>query len=115
MRHAQFPRIRFTISALMALVASIAVLIALVLPLVHLGKPCCLTPIQTAQWLLRAPAKASCTNCHGTARPSPSGSVILAMQPAAETCPMLPAQTASKSCMACHTNPATKSKMPPEN
>ncbi len=115
MPRTRFPRIRFTISALMALVATIAILTMLILPLVRLGKCPMLSTAQTARWLLSSPGQASCTNCHGTPNASPGGSAILAMKPAAETCPTLPAQTASKSCTACHTNPATKSKMPLEN
>jgi hypothetical protein len=115
MRHTRFPRIRFTISALMALVAAIAVLTMLVLPLIRLGKCPAQTPVQTAQWLLNTPGKASCTDCHSAPKPPAGGGATLALKPAAESCPVMPNATASRSCMACHTNRATTSKTLPKN
>jgi hypothetical protein len=115
MPRTRFPRIRFTISALMALVAGIAMLTALLLPLVRLGKPSCLTPAQTAVWLLKSPSTASCTNCHATPNASPSVSAALAITTGPEQCPRIPATTASTSCVNCHMTPATRSNTLPEN
>jgi hypothetical protein len=108
-------RVRFTISAMMALVAGIAVLITLVLPLVRFGKPCCLTTGQTARWLLESPGSASCTNCHSTPKPPAGGRATLAIKAAPQSCPLVRSGTASSSCTACHTNPTSASRILPTN
>ena len=111
----RFGRIRFTISAMMALVAGIAVLIALVLPLVRFGKPPCLTTGQTARWLLTSPGNANCTNCHGTPRPPAGGGATLAINSAPRSCPLVRSGSVANSCRACHGNPRTTSTILPTN
>ncbi len=48
----------------MLLVAACGPCFLLMAPLAKLGAPPCLTPAQTATWLLRSPGSASCTECH---------------------------------------------------
>ena len=95
-------RIRFTISVMMTLIAGTAVLIFLLLPLVRLGKPPCLTPVRTARWLLTSPGKASCTNCHANPAVSAVAPGTVAIKAAAATCPLGQGGTVTNSCTDCH-------------
>ncbi len=114
MQRTRFRRIRFTISAMMALIAATAVLLFLVLPLLRVGKPPCLTPALTAQWLLTSPGKASCTNCHATANAPAAGRPALAIKAPPATCPIA-LGSVTNSCTACHINPKTTWQLLPAN
>ena len=112
----RFRRIRFTISAMMALIVGIAILITLVLPLVRFGKPICLTTGQTARWLLTSPGYASCTNCHARSpgrRPAETPCWRSVRRP--KSCPLVRSGSATNSCTSCHINPRTTSKLLPTN
>lgn len=99
----------------MALIAAIAVLFFLVLPLLRVGNPPCLTPARTAQWLLTSPGKASCTKCHAAANAPAAQRPALAIKAPPATCPIAQSATVTNSCTACHINPRTTSKFLPAN
>ena len=115
MLRTRFRRIRFTLSTMMALIAAIAVLFFLDLPLLRVGNPPCLTPARTAQWLLTSPGKASCTKCHATAGVPAARLPALAIKAPPATCPLVQSGTVTNSCTACHTNPRRTSQLLPAN
>ena len=57
-------RPRYSVRILMGLIIALALIIAVLSPLYHLGPPPCLTPVKTGTWLVAKPAMASCTDCH---------------------------------------------------
>ena len=61
----------------MAIIVASALIVAVLSPLYHLGRPPCLSPVKTAVWLIAKPATASCVDCHGGA----SGGHAIAEKP----------------------------------
>jgi hypothetical protein len=56
--------LRYSVRALMGMIGALALILAVLSPLYHLGLPPCLTPVKTASWLVAKPAAASCMDCH---------------------------------------------------
>jgi hypothetical protein len=61
-------RLRYSVRAIMSIIAAMALILAVFSPLYRLGPPPCLTPVKTAVWLVTKPTTASCVDCHGGVR-----------------------------------------------
>jgi hypothetical protein len=57
-------RPRYSVRAMMLIMVALALIFAVLSPLYHVGLPPCLTPVETAVWLVAKPAAASCVDCH---------------------------------------------------
>jgi hypothetical protein len=57
--------LRYSVRALMGIIAALALMVAVLSPLYRNGPPPCLTPVKTASWLVARPVTASCLDCHG--------------------------------------------------
>jgi hypothetical protein len=58
-------RPRYSVRTMMSIIVAFAIIVAVLSPLYHFGRPPCLTPVKTAVWLVAKPATASCIDCHG--------------------------------------------------
>jgi hypothetical protein len=58
-------RPRYSVRTMMSIIIAVAIIVAVLSPLYHFGRPPCLTPVKTAVWLVATPATASCIDCHG--------------------------------------------------
>ncbi len=57
-------RLRFSLGALMLLIAAIGLFLMLTLPIQRQGIPPCLTPADTLRWLISRPGMGRCGDCH---------------------------------------------------
>jgi hypothetical protein len=57
-------RPRYSVRAMMLIMVALALIFTVLSPLYHVGLPPCLTPAETAVWLVTKPAAASCVDCH---------------------------------------------------
>jgi hypothetical protein len=60
-------RPRWTVAAMMAIIAALGLVFTFSLPLVREGPPPCMTAVGTARWLVSNPGVVRCADCH--ARP----------------------------------------------
>jgi hypothetical protein len=93
---------RLTIALLMGLVASCALLLAIVKPLFRHRPPPCLSHFNTARWLVGNLGTADCNQCHMTAPQSTPAQ--LAGRLAQMVAPSSPPHAAfdKQSCLQCH-------------
>jgi hypothetical protein len=63
--HKRRRRLRLTVRTLMGILVALALIFAVLSPLYPLSLSPCLTPVETATWLVTKPATASCLDCHG--------------------------------------------------
>lgn len=97
------PRLRFSVRQLMAAVLAFGLIFLVIMPLIRLGRPPCLSPVKTASWLISRPGQASCLDCHRETR------ILLAQSvppviPSTDACSRSapPTLTSQSSCISCH-------------
>jgi hypothetical protein len=61
-------RHRWTVAAMMMVIAALSLVLTVSLPLMREGPPPCMTAIGTARWLVSNPGAVQCADCH--ARPA---------------------------------------------
>jgi hypothetical protein len=58
-------RPRYSVRGMMLTIVALALIFTVLSPFYRVGLPPCLTPLETAEWLVAKPATASCIDCHG--------------------------------------------------